>query len=277
MTKSRARKPQQGRGRGKPQPTAASSGKDLLWGWHAVSMALLNKKRRISGLICTARSEAELATRLAALPEERRGALPQPVLRDKDVLDALAGESAVHQGIIAEVKPLPEVMLEDVLEQAGEQALLVLLDQVTDPHNVGAILRSAAAFGAGAVIATDRNAAPTTGVLAKSASGALDAIDLVHVTNLSRAMDKLREAGFWCVGLDGAASGTIAEADLSGRIAIVMGAEGSGLRRLTREHCDLLVRLPTSGPVATLNVSAATAATLYEVARQTGNGNAGKT
>ncbi|WP_420406306.1 23S rRNA (guanosine(2251)-2'-O)-methyltransferase RlmB [Nisaea sp.] len=268
MSKFRSRKPSQGRARGKPQQRPASSGKDLLWGWHAVSMALANEKRQIRGLLCTARSEAELEARLAALPDSRRANLPQPVVRDRDMLDSLAGEGAVHQGIIAEVRALPDVALEDVLEDAGEQCLLVLLDQVTDPHNVGAVLRSAAAFGARAVVATDRNAAPATGVLAKSASGALDAIDLVYVINLSRTMESLQESGFWCVGLDGDAEKTIAEVDLTGRVAIVMGAEGSGLRRLTREHCDLLVRLPTAGPVATLNVSAATAATLYEVARQ---------
>lgn len=268
MSKFRSRKPAQGRARGKPHSGPAASGKDLLWGWHAVSMALANEKRQIRGLLCTERSEAELSARLAALSEQRREKLPQPLIRDKDTLDALAGEGAVHQGIIAEVRPLPDVAIEDVLDNAGEQCLIVLLDQVTDPHNVGAVLRSAAAFGASAVIATDRNAAPTTGVLAKSASGALDAIDLVYVTNLSRSMEMLQEAGFWCVGLDGEAEKKIDEVDLKGRIAIVMGAEGSGLRRLTREHCDLLVRLPTAGPVATLNVSAATAATLYEVARQ---------
>jgi len=268
MSKFRSRKSTQGRTRGKPQQGPAASGRDLLWGWHAVSMALANEKRQIKGLLCTARSGAELEARLRALPESRREQLPQPLVRDKDTLDALAGEGAVHQGIIAEVRPLPEVTIEDILEDAGEHCLLVLLDQVTDPHNVGAVLRSAAAFGARAVVATDRNAAPATGVLAKSASGALDAIDLVYVVNLSRAMETLQESGFWCVGLDGEAEKTIDEVDLKGRIAIVMGAEGSGLRRLTREHCDLLVRLPTAGPVATLNVSAATAATLYEVARQ---------
>ncbi|UUX48642.1 23S rRNA (guanosine(2251)-2'-O)-methyltransferase RlmB [Nisaea acidiphila] len=267
MTKSRTRKPSQGRGRSKPTQSPGS-GKDLLWGWHAVSMALQNDRRRITGLLCTARSESELAARLSALPDSRRAELPLPSIRDKAVLDALAGDGAVHQGVIAEVKPLPDIAIEDVIEGAAERSLLVLLDQVTDPHNVGAILRSAAAFGASAVIATDRNAAPATGVLAKSASGALDAVDLVYVTNLSRSMELLQEAGFWCIGLDGEAEKTIDAVDLTGRIAIVMGAEGSGLRRLTREHCDFLVRLPTSGPVATLNVSAATSATLYEAARQ---------
>lgn len=268
MAKSRSRKPQPGRQRGKPQGSAAPSGKDRLWGWHAVAMALANPRRRIDSLYCAEKSSDELAERLAALPEERRAVLPQPQIRDKDALDALVGEEAVHQGIVAEVKPLPDVAIEDLLEEDAQDCLLVLLDQVTDPHNVGAILRSASAFGARAVVAPDRNAAPTTGVLAKSASGALDAIDLVYVTNLARTMDRLRESGFWCVGLDGAGTANIEQTDLTGKIALVMGAEGSGLRRLTKEHCDVLARLPTGGPVATLNVSTASAVALYEAARQ---------
>lgn len=266
MAKPQSRKPSNARRHGKP--AAKPKGRDILWGWHAVAMALQNEKRRITGLLCTSRNEEELGQRLSALTDSRRDVIPEPKIVEKDTLDTLAGPDAVHQGIAAEVLPLPDVAIEDILEDVGEQCLLVLLDQVTDPHNVGAILRSASAFGARAVIAPDRNAAPTTGVLAKSASGALDAIDLVHITNLSRTMEQLRDAGFWCIGLDGETDGTLDRADLKGRIAIVMGAEGSGLRRLTREKCDLLARLPTSGPVATLNVSAATAVALYEYARQ---------
>lgn len=266
MAKPQSRPSAGGKRRGKPPPKPR--GRDLLWGWHAVSMGLQNDKRRITGLLCTARSESELGQCLDELADSRRAEIPAPRIVEKDILDTLAGPDAVHQGVVAEVLPLPDVAIEDVIEDAGERCLLVLLDQVTDPHNVGAVLRSASAFGARAVIAPDRNAAPTTGALAKAASGALDAIDLVHITNLSRAMDQLRDAGFWCVGLDGDARGALDSVDLKGRIAIVMGAEGSGLRRLTREHCDMLVRLPTSGPVATLNVSAATAISLYEYARQ---------
>ena len=247
-----------------PKPRGGS----VLWGWHAVAMALQNEKRQISGLQCTIRTEAELMERLDALADSRRREIPEPRIVNKETLDFLTGPDAAHQGIAAEVLPLPDLAIEDILKDADERCLLVLLDQVTDPHNVGAILRSACAFGARAVIAPDRNAAPTTGVLAKSASGALDAIDLIHVTNLRRTLEQLRDAGFWCIGLDGASDATLDQADLKGRVAIVMGAEGRGLRRLTRENCDLLARLPTYGPVATLNVSAATTVALYEYTRQ---------
>jgi 23S rRNA (guanosine2251-2'-O)-methyltransferase len=195
--------------------------------------------------------------------------LPRWETVDRGILDRVAGREAVHQGIAAQVDPLPETEIEDIAALAADrpEAKIVILDQVTDPHNVGAILRSAAAFGALAVVLTERNAAPESGVLAKAASGALEIVPLVRVTNLARAMEQLKAAGFWCAGLAAEGERTLAEARLSGRVALCLGAEGPGLRRLTRQHCDLLVRLPTRGPIGHLNVSNAAAVALYELNR----------
>jgi len=223
-------------------------------------MALRNPARRIRRLVATAAALSELpSTGPAGLTIERF---------EPAALSALLLPGAVHQGLAALVEPLPMVDLPSLIEDAAaETARLVVLDQVTDPHNVGAILRSAAAFEAAGVILTERHAAPESGVLAKAASGALDHVPLVRVVNLARAIEALKQAGFWCLGLAGEAETSLAEARPAGRVALVLGAEGSGLRRLTREHCDQLVRLPTTGPIDQLNVSNAAAVALYELVR----------
>jgi 23S rRNA (guanosine2251-2'-O)-methyltransferase len=241
----------------------ASGGSYWIYGNHAVMAAVDNPKRRIRRLL-QASADSEKAARGGS---DRT--LPRWEKVDRAILDRVAGRESVHQGIAAEVDPLPETDVEDIAALAADRpdAKIVILDQVTDPHNVGAILRSAAAFGALAVVLTERNAAPESGVLAKAASGALEVVPLVRVTNLARAIEQLKAAGFWCAGLAAEGERTLAEARLSGRVALCLGAEGAGLRRLTRTHCDLLVRLPTSGPIDHLNVSNAAAVALYELNR----------
>jgi 23S rRNA (guanosine2251-2'-O)-methyltransferase len=239
-----------------------------LFGLHPVAAALGNPRRRLHRLLHTAEAAAQHADVLGAARQRSAGA-PRIEATDRESLARLLPPGAVHQGLALLAEPLPASDLFAVCDDLAEarQAMLVVLDQVTDPHNVGAILRSAAAFGAAAVIVTERHAAAETGVLAKAASGALEHVPLVPVTNLARAMDRLKEAGFWCIGLAAEAAQPLAAARLDGKIAIVLGAEGAGLRRLTRERCDLLVRLPTRGPIAQLNVSNAAAVALYEAAR----------
>jgi 23S rRNA (guanosine2251-2'-O)-methyltransferase len=174
----------------------------------------------------------------------------------------------VHQGVVLETAQLHEPLLRDVIAGDNPPDLLLMLDQVTDPHNVGAILRSAAAFGAGAVIMTERNAPGTTGVLAKAASGASEYVPQIHVANLARSLDDLQEAGYWRVGLAEEGEKDIGALDLSGRTVLVLGAEGEGLRQLIRKKCDELAHLPTIGPIGSLNVSNAAAVGLYEIRRQ---------
>jgi 23S rRNA (guanosine2251-2'-O)-methyltransferase len=237
----------------------SGDGTAWLYGLHAVSAALDNARRTVHRLVATRVGEEKLAS-----------AEQSPVraeIVDRDTLEALLPPGAVHQGVALHVAPLPDVALEDVMERAPEAACIVVLDQVTDPQNVGAIMRSAAAFGATAIVLQDRHAPPVTGALAKAASGAVESLPLVRVTNLSRALDVLKSGGYWCVGLDGDADTALSDIKLDGRIGLVMGAEDSGLRRLTAENCDALARLPTSPTFGTLNVSAASAAALYEVAR----------
>jgi 23S rRNA (guanosine2251-2'-O)-methyltransferase len=178
-------------------------------------------------------------------------------------------EDAVHQGVALLVEPLEPVALEDAI--AASDGPVLLLDQVTDPRNVGAILRSAAAFGAACVVLQDRHAPPETGALARAASGALDIVPVVREVNLSRAIASLQKAGFWVMGLAGDATRTLAEAcPKDRRVALVLGAEDTGLRRLQRETCDELVRLPITDAMESLNVAAAAAVALYEVIRDAG-------
>ena len=176
----------------------------------------------------------------------------------------------VHQGVCARCSCLPNIFLEDVLNRLDEQepACFVILDQVSDPHNIGAITRSAAAFGVSGVILPENNSPSETGVLAKSASGALDLLPFIRVSNLVRALQILKEHHFWCIGLDGYATETLNTVKLPKRCAFIMGAEGDGMRRLTKENCDLLIKIPINTAIESLNVSNAAAVTFYEWVRQ---------
>ncbi|WP_374383641.1 23S rRNA (guanosine(2251)-2'-O)-methyltransferase RlmB [Dongia sp.] len=238
-------------------PAGGPPGSLWLFGHHAVAEALKNPRRQVHRIIAAGDGAAALGRNVDVEIVER------------DVIDRLVGRDVVHQGLAARVSPLPETDIYEICDIARDRphAVVVVLDQVTDPHNVGAILRSAAAFGAIGIILTERHAAPESGILAKSASGALEHVPLVRVTNLARAMEELKEAGFWCIGLAAEAKQALSSVKSGGKVALCLGAEGAGLRRLTRENCDLLVRLPTSGPIDHLNVSNAAAISLYELAR----------
>lgn len=182
-------------------------------------------------------------------------------------LGRLVPADAPHQGLVAEVDPLEDIWLGDLLHEGqGDQRPLVVLDQVTDPHNVGAILRSAAAFDALGIVTQDRHAPPESGTVARSASGALETVPWIRVVNLARALEEIAEAGFWRIGLTGHANQTLAEAMGTQRICIVLGAEGEGMRQNTEAHCDELAKLPISPKVESLNVSNAAAIALYAVA-----------
>jgi 23S rRNA (guanosine2251-2'-O)-methyltransferase len=238
-------------------PTRApDDGMVRLFGSHAVEAALRNPARRPLRLLATENAERRLADVIAS-----RG-----VLIDRATpgdLDHLLGADTVHQGLLLEAEPLPEPTLEQLVDGAERLGPLVLLDHVTDPHNVGAVLRSAAAFGAGGVIFTRRHSPPLNGALAKAASGALDLVPVLPVQNLARTMLELKDAGFRLIGLDGTAEARLEAEPFEGRTCLVLGAEGKGLRELTAETCDSLVAISTAGSLASLNVSNAAAVALH--------------
>jgi 23S rRNA (guanosine2251-2'-O)-methyltransferase len=244
-----------------------------LYGRHAVAAALANPDRRWRRLAVAAGHEDEAAALLADAKAPRRGRDEVLCVLERDSLAALLPAGAVHQGLALEVEPLPEPSLDTVLREVGRapgRMVVLVLDGISDPHNLGAVLRSAAAFGAIAVVVPARHAAPVSGTLAKAASGALEIVPLVRAVNLARALDRLKAAGFWVCGLDEAAAQPLAQLDLGARVALVLGSEGGGMRRLVRERCDFLARLPTRPAQATLNVSNAAAVALYELVRACG-------
>jgi len=237
--------------------SGSNPGRPRFWGRHAVAAALDNPERRVL---------KAWATREAA------GFMQFPsdvavVMAEAADLARLVPADAPHQGVVIEVEPLEDIWLSDLLADAPEKALLLVLDQVTDPHNVGAILRSAAAFGAVGVVLQDRHAPRFTGALAKAAAGAVDKVPVARVVNLSRALDELTDAGWRAVGLTGDADQSLGEALTGGPTVLVLGSEGEGMRRLVAEHCDELAKIPMPGGFESLNVSAAAAVAIYEASR----------
>ncbi len=250
--RGRAGRMKGGRGSGR-----ASTGQVRLWGRHAVEAALKNPNRVHRKLWATREGVDSLDGELPAdFPVE---------YADVQDLARLVTKDAPHQGLVLECAALEDVFLDDALRDKADRPIVVL-DQVTDPHNVGAIMRSAAAFGASAIVTQDRHAPPEGGVLAKAASGALEALPWVRVVNLARSLEQIAEAGYWRIGLTGAATTTLVDALPSGPVALVLGAEGEGMRNNIEGHCDALARLPIGDEIESLNVSNAAAIALYAIA-----------
>ena len=231
---------------------SSPDGPVILYGWHTVAAALANPQRHIRKLILTENAARRLADENIVLPVA-------PEIVRPALIDQRLGPDAVHQGLLAEADPLPSTHI-DMLPQEG---IVLVLDQITDPHNVGAIMRSAAAFAVRAIVTTARHSPEATGVLAKSASGALELVPLVTVQNLARALTEMNDQGFLTVGLDSAGSEDLGAMTLRQPLALVLGAEGKGLRQLTRETCSAVARLDMPGEIKSLNVSNAAVLALY--------------
>ncbi|MDR6955857.1 23S rRNA (guanosine2251-2'-O)-methyltransferase [Ancylobacter sp. 3268] len=228
----------------------------ILYGWHSVSEALRNPQRRIRRLLATENA-------IRRLTDEKVPLKLEPKLVRPGEIDRLLEADAVHQGLFAEADPLPSPSL----AEAASSDLLLVLDQITDPHNVGAIVRSAAALKVGAIVTTARHSPAATGVLAKSASGGLEHVPFCFVPNLARALDELKDRGVLVVGLDSEGAADLADTKLRAPLALVLGAEGKGLRQLTRQTCDVLARIDLPGAIVSLNVSNAAVLALHMARR----------
>lgn len=232
-----------------------------IWGIHAVDAALRNPNRPVHRLRLTDNARNRMKDAIDA----RKLTVEQANPKD---LDIELGRDTVHQGALLETSALPDVNIEDLAPEPGQIPFVVVLDQVTDPHNVGAILRSAAAFGARAVVMTARNSPPLDGSLAKAASGGLELVPVAIVTNLARAMEQLAELGYFRIGLAGDCENALEKQRITTPVALMLGAEDTGLRRLTRENCDIVCKITTSSALASLNVSNAAAVAMHALVGQ---------
>jgi 23S rRNA (guanosine2251-2'-O)-methyltransferase len=261
-------RPERGR-HGPPRRPAEPPARGLwLYGRHAVEAALANPQRSCHRLLATAEAQARLGA------GARRPGL-EVVTVERAEIDRRLGAETVHQGLALSVAPLPKLDLQRACAPEPGRNLVLMLDQISDPHNVGAILRTAAAFAVRAVIMAERRAAPLGGAVAKAASGALDLVPVVEVVNLTRALDDLAALGYWRIALDGDAEQTIDAAPDAPDLVLVLGAEGEGVRRLVREHCDFAARLPIAPAMESLNVSVACGIALYALAIRRGHAEAG--
>ena len=243
------------------KPASESNRQQLIiYGRHAVLAALTNPARQISKILCT-KENADEIRRVSKLP---------PQIVDRKEIDKLLPADAVHQGFALFCSRLPNYSLEEVIEMANDKdkCHILILDQVTDPQNIGAIIRSSVAFGALALIIQDKNSPLESGAMDKASAGMIEHLPIARVTNLSRAIEQLKNAGFWTIGMDGYANITIDKLDKSGKTAIIMGSEGKGMRRLVEESCDTAVRLPISPLTESLNVATAAAIALYEINKE---------
>lgn len=243
-----------------PKPDARTGEGLWLYGLHAVRAALANPARKLKRVLLTSRAAEEIGPKLL-------GRIRQEIV-DGDAVSRLLPAGAVHQGVALQCDHLPRRRLEDVLDEPAQgRRIVVVLDQISDPQNTGAILRAAAAFGVTAVVVQDRHSPPESGTLAKAASGALDAIPYIHVVNISRALEQLQEREFWRIALAGDGDAPLKDAMPTGDVALVLGSEGSGIRRLVRENCDAAAFIPIDHKMESLNVSNAAAVALYEMRR----------
>lgn len=234
-----------------------------IYGIHSCAMALQNPKRIVEKIWL---SNETLIQKLPPLGKHKW------TLVDKSFFNQLVPRDAVHQGVIIQVQPLPPTPLDFLQNDLSLNQVVLFLDQVNDPHNVGAIMRSCAIFGVKAIVLPHDNSPQESGVLAKSASGALELIPIIKVVNISQSLKQLKQWGFWCYGLDEKGEKMLHQKKMSGKIALILGAEGGGMRQLTKANCDEIFKLPASSQFTTLNVSNATAIVLYEIYRQC-NGN----